>query len=269
MGVRRLTSLLVLIVTMGIATNVQAQVTHNSITLHWTTPGDDGLSGTASDFDLRYSASPIAAGNFASAARWTSMPAPAVAGTRQNVTITGLQPSTTYYFAIKTADEVPNWSALSNVFQRTTLAAPDEERPAQIATLAITGATDSTATLQWTAVGDDSLTGTADSYDLRYSAAPITSQNWSNATRVSGEPGPASPGTSQSMTVTGLSREVTYYFAIRAEDEAGNPSALSNVPSVTTPDTTAPAAIIDLGVSFIWIEAPVAMRPAAVEVPRR
>lgn len=269
MGVHRLTSLLLFVATIGVATNVQAQVTHNSITLHWTTPGDDGMSGTAAEFDLRYSTSPITAGNFASAARWTSVPAPAAPGTRQNATITGLQPSTTYYFAIKTADEVPNWSGLSNVFQRTTLDAPDVERPAQVTSLAITGATDTTATLAWTAVGDDSLTGTATAYDLRYSTAPITEANWSSATQVSGEPAPASPGTAQSKTVTGLSREVTYYFALKVADDAGNQSALSNVPSVTTPDTTAPAAILDLGVSFIWIEGPTAIRPTQVEIDRR
>ena len=41
-------------------------------------------------------------------------PAPAIAGTIHNITLSGLTPGTTYYFAMKTQDEVPNTSALSN-----------------------------------------------------------------------------------------------------------------------------------------------------------
>lgn len=274
MGFHRLTSLLALMITFGLATNLEAQVTHDSITLYWTTPGDDGMIGTASEFDLRYSTSPITSANYASATRWTQMPSPAAPGTRQSVTLTGLLPSTTYYFALKTADEVPNWSGVSNIFSRTTLAAPDNTRPARVASLAVTAITDSTATLAWTAVGDDSLTGTAASYDIRYATSPITAQTWSGATQVSGEPAPAAPGTAQSHTVSGLSRQVTYYFAIRVADDAGNVSALSNVPSATTPDTMAPDAVVDLGVSLVMItgpaapRAPQAIRNDTVQVPR-
>jgi hypothetical protein len=53
------------------------------------------------------------------------------------------------------------------------------------------------------------------------------------------------------VTVRTLSRQVTYYFAAKVSDEAGNASALSNVPSATTPDTKAPAAITSLAVNLI------------------
>jgi chitodextrinase len=228
------------------AGGARAQSTWNSVTLSWTTPGDDSLSGTASQFDLRYSTTPITAANFLNALRWGSMPAPSAPGTHQSVTVTGLNPGTTYYFAIKTADDVPNWSLISNVVSKTTVAAPDTIRPAPVATLAVTGITDSTATLGWTAVGDDSLTGTAHAYDIRYSTSPITAANFSSAAVVSGAPLPAAPGTSQSVVVHGLSRQVRYYFALHVIDEVGNTSALSNVPSATTPDTMPPAAIRDL-----------------------
>lgn len=203
-------------------------VTSSSVSLTWTAPGNDSLTGTASQYDMRYSTSPITPSNFFSATRWTNMPAPLIAGTKQSVTITGLSPSTTYYFALKTADEVPNWSGISNVVQRTTLAAADLIRPAQVTTLTITGATQTTASLRWTAVGDDSLTGTAASYDVRYSTAPINDSNWGSATQVSGAPTPAASGTTQSMTVGGLARPIAY-FAMRVIDHAGNQSALSNV----------------------------------------
>ncbi len=235
------------------ASKADAQSSWNSVTVSWTTPGDDSLLGTASQFDLRYSTSSINAANFASAIRWNSMPAPATSGTRQSVTVTGLVPATTYYFAIKTADEVPNWSGISNLASKTTAAAPDTIRPAPVASLAVTGVTDSTASLGWTAVGDDSLTGTATAYDIRYSTSPITAGNFASATAVSGAPAPTAPGTAQSVTVRNLSRQVTYYFAMRVSDDAGNPSALSNVPSATTLDTLAPAAVRDLATSFVWL----------------
>jgi len=232
----------------------QAQVvTSNSVQLSWTTTGDDSLTGTASQFDLRYSTAAITAANFASATRWLGTPTPAAPGTRQTTTVTGLQPNTTYWFAIKTGDEVPNWAGISNIISRATLAAPDTVRPAQVATLAITATTENTASLRWTAVGDDSLTGTATTTDIRYSTSPITAANWASATQVTGEPAPLISGSTQTYTVNGLTRQTTYYFAVRIADDAGNLSAVSNVPSATTPDQTRPAAVTDLAVGFFWM----------------
>jgi chitodextrinase len=256
-GWMRNRSLVLLLVLLGVAamgrTATAQVITSNSVQLSWTTTGDDSLTGVASQFDLRYSTSAITAGNFASATRWSGTPAPGTAGTRQSTTVTGLQPLTTYWFAIKTGDEVPNWSGISNVTSATTLAAPDAIRPAPVANLTVTGSTETTATLNWSAVGDDSLTGTATSYDVRYSTTPITAANWASATHASGEPAPGAPGASQNLTVSGLTRQNTYYFAVRVADEGGNISALSNVPSVTTPDQTRPSAINDLVVGFIWL----------------
>ncbi len=241
-----------------LATSMAAQpsfaqnAAYNSVVLTWTTPGDDGMVGTASQFDLRYSTSPITGANFAGAARWTSTPVPAVPGTKQTVTVSGLQPATTYYFAIKTGDDVPNWSAISNIMQATTTLAPDNVRPAPLA-ITVTGTTDTSATLGWTAVGDDSLTGTSTSYDIRYSTSPITATNWASATQATNEPFPAISGTTQSLTIKGLTRQGTYYFAARTTDDAGNISAMSNVPSVTTPDTMSPASINDLAVGWLFM----------------
>ncbi len=102
-------------------------------------------------------------------------------------------------------------------------------------------------TLSWTAPGDDSTTGTASQYDLRYSTANITDANWNSANQVSGEPAPKIAGSAESFTVTGLQPSTTYYFAIKAADEASNWSVLSNVVSKsTTAEITPPAAIANL-----------------------
>ena len=109
----------------------------------------------------------------------------------------------------------------------------DTTPPAAVSDLqAITGGLGAVG-LSWTAPGDDGGQGTATSYDLRYASAPITEANWGSASPVSGEPAPAAAGTSQGMTVSGLTPGASYYFALKTEDEAPNVSPVSNSPAAT------------------------------------
>jgi hypothetical protein len=111
------------------------------------------------------------------------------------------------------------------------------------------GATQDSVTLGWTAVGDDSLSGTAAAYELRRAGAPITEATWGSATAVAGLPAPLASGTPQQVVVRGLARGATYYFALRARDDAGNWSGLSNVVRWDTGlDATPPAAPAGLAV---------------------
>lgn len=211
--------------------------TGNAVTLTWTSPGDDvGSSGnilTPTSYDVRYSTSPITSANWSSATQGTSEPTPLVAGSSQSMTVTGLTQLTGYYFALKTSDEVPNVSPLSNLTSATTTVA-DNSPPAAVTNLAASEATDASMKLTWTAPGDDGASGTASIYDIRYSTANITDANWSSATQVTGEPTPQVAGTSQSMTVSGLTLATLYYFAMKTSDEQPNESGLSNVVSGTT-----------------------------------
>lgn len=222
-----------------------ASSTSSTVSLSWTAPGDDGNTGTASQYDVRYSTSTITAGNFASASQATGEPAPAAPGTGQSFIVTGLNSSTTYFFAIKTADEVPNWSGISNIASRTTTA--EATPPASITTLTATNPTQNSVRLAWTAVGDDGSTGTAASYDIRYSTSAITDINWTSATQVTGEPAPKVAGSAETFTVGGLNVSTLYYFAIKVSDEVPNTSGLSNVANAsTTADVTPPSGVGDL-----------------------
>ncbi len=98
------------------ATPAHAQ-SADTVVVGWTAPGDDGAMGTATTYDLRVSESPINASNFTQALTVPGMPTPRVSGTPQSVTVYGLTRGTTYYFAIRTADDRGNWSALSNLVQ--------------------------------------------------------------------------------------------------------------------------------------------------------
>lgn len=110
----------------------------------------------------------------------------------------------------------------------------DTTAPAAVNDLALGAVTSQSVTLTWTATGDDGTVGTAEAYDLRYSQQTITSGNWGGAHTVTGEPAPLSPGTQQQFTISPLTPERHYYFALVASDEAGNVSGLSNVADTTT-----------------------------------
>ena len=227
--------------------------TSSSIKLSWTAPGDDGSTGTATTYDIRYrTGGAITDANWATATLVTGEPSPKSGGSSESFTVTGLSQSTTYYFAIKTLDEVPNISPISNSPSGTTTAAADATAPAAIMDLATSNPTSSSIKLSWTAPGDDGSTDTATTYDIRYrTGGVITDANWATATQVTGEPSPKSVGSSESFTVTGLQASTTYYFAIKTADEVPNISPISNSPSGTTTvaDTTAPAAITNLATS--------------------
>ncbi|MCX6826599.1 MAG: fibronectin type III domain-containing protein [candidate division Zixibacteria bacterium] len=216
----------------------------NSVALTWTAPGDDSITGTAAQYDIRYSTSSITDGNWDLATQATGEPTPKSAGGTETFTVIGLQPNTTYYFAIKAADEVSNWSGLSNVVNKSTTS--ETTPPAVITNLTTGTATATSVVLTWTAPGDDSITGTAAQYDIRYSTSLITELNWSSASQITGEPIPKSVGNAETFTVTGLQNGTLYYFAIKTADEVPNWSGLSNVVNKSTTDQIPPARIGDL-----------------------
>jgi hypothetical protein len=140
-----------------------SNITETSADLSWTSPGDDANSGTAYQYDIRYSTSPITEDNWNQATQVTGEPTPQVAGTSQFFTLVGLSPSTTYYFAIKTSDEVPNWSELSNIVSATTLSPPPQALSVSLSANPSSGTAplnnvDLTATVSGTAQGNINYT---------------------------------------------------------------------------------------------------------------
>ena len=98
----------------------------DEVILSWIAPGDDGNEGTAAQYDIRYSTSGITESNWGSATQVDGETAPKSSGSDESFTVSNLNSGTLYYFAIKTADEVPNWSALSNVASITTSLVPPD-----------------------------------------------------------------------------------------------------------------------------------------------
>lgn len=114
------------------------------------------------------------------------------------------------------------------------IAEPDSTPPDAITDLAAFDPGSNTMTLSWTATGDDGTSGTASYYNVRYSTSPITEENFDSATRAGNEPDPGPYGSAEEMEVSGLDFSTPYYFAVKAFDEFGNASPISNIAMGTT-----------------------------------
>ena len=100
-------------------TSLSATMYRNMVDLLWFAPGDDGQTGTALAYDLRYSTTPITAQTFFTATPIPTDP-PGSAGSGEYACFDGLQQCTNYSFAIRTVDERYNWSGISNVLWKKT-----------------------------------------------------------------------------------------------------------------------------------------------------
>ncbi len=240
--------------------------TTTSLIVFWTAPGDDGASGTATSYDLRYSATPITADNFATASKVRScksggsgLAKPKSAGGAEVCVVQQLYADTNYYFALKTFDEAGNVSPLSSCpsCPVRTIPSSDTTRPGQITDLAVVSATKDTMTLCWTAPADngtDLASGFATEYEVRYSRRRIVDDGvtpgvgestFSNALPAQVLDGLAPPkqvGMKECYLVT-VKNDINtgggiidpriwntrFYFAMKTIDEARNKSLLSNI----------------------------------------
>lgn len=142
---------------------------------------------------------------------------------------------------VRIYDRALSQSEIQDLFNGT----GDTTAPDSITDLAVTGSTQSTLDMEWSAPDDSGITCSGCSYDLRRSTAPIDFDNFQFATQITGLPSAdVSPGTTRTKTVTGLAPATTYYLAIKTRDAAGNFSGLSNLPSAATDagsDSTPPS----------------------------
>ncbi|MBI5193292.1 MAG: fibronectin type III domain-containing protein [Nitrospirae bacterium] len=204
----------------GIASN---NITTNQLTISWTSNepatshveyGTSNLYGTLSNPDNNLTIS-------------------------HTVVLSGLTPDTTYYFRVRSIDQAGN-QGISTGYTFTTLRNMQPEIPAPIMDMSIMPAlsTKNSVTINWTATGADGTVGTATAYDLRMSRFRIIEDgitpkqgeiNFSIAPKITGVIYPAPAGTVESFQVNQLVPNSVYFFAIKAIDEKGNVSAISNV----------------------------------------
>ncbi|MFQ5646065.1 MAG: fibronectin type III domain-containing protein [bacterium] len=90
--------------------------------------------------------------------------------------------------------------------------------------------------LDWSAPGDDGLSGRVSSYQIKYSGKTmVLEQDWLAARNAEASLQPKPSGELESVAVKGLKPKATYYFVVRARDEQQNLAPLSNCPSIFLP----------------------------------
>ncbi|MBK6898575.1 MAG: fibronectin type III domain-containing protein [bacterium] len=208
-----------------------ASATPESITLSWTAPALASGTGPVSSYDLRYT--PYGQEN-TDLATWTAAPAPpapAAPGQAQQATITALTSGAAYAFRLRATVDGTTWSAPSNLVIASADPALDLTPPAAVADLAVLWSGGDRIMVQWTPTGDDGPHGAAAAYELRSAAEPITPATWDAATPATATPVPG--GDRLRCPVDAPAAAGALYVALRAVDDAGNRSGLSNVVSAS------------------------------------
>jgi hypothetical protein len=208
-----------------------AALTHRTVTLTFTAPGDDAGRGTVVAYDLRESPRPITDSTWASATKVPVDLPPHPGGTVETVPITGLEPLSVHHYMVRGRDDAGKIGPLGNDLEVTLL--PDTVPPAAIADLGATSTVAYRATLTWTAPGDDGTEGKATSYRIRYREGPITDEAaWDAASAPGVTVTPGAAGIRETVQLVELPGAATVSFAVRAVDAAGNLAPLSNPASV-------------------------------------
>lgn len=237
---------------------------HREVILTWTSPGDDGSDGTAMEYIIKYSMSPIITqDDFDDASLVpgppTSQPSPIPqpSGNTETFVLTNtLTAGLTYYFAIEAKDEVGQQAALSSGPSLSAVAKEDTVNPDQITDLnAVPGPNHASVRLYWNATGDDAGVGQAAKYVIKYH----TADDFGSASTYfpnddSFKPGaPQASGTAENFVLENkmggtIAPNTFYYFWIQAVDDGDNSGPASVTSAFTsatsTEDTTNPEAIV-------------------------
>lgn len=99
-----------------------------STMLSFTATGDNGSTGYAKEYDIRYATSPITEATWTSATLYANNYRPRAAGQAETIKIIGLTPQTTYFIGIKAEDENNNASTLATTSFTTAAASTADDK---------------------------------------------------------------------------------------------------------------------------------------------
>jgi len=90
--------------------------TPSTVILDWTAPGDDGMVGKATSYQIKYSRKPLDSEmKFLAAKNISNNPLPQPAGALERFRLEGLSPGKMFFFAVRSKDKEQNQSSISNI----------------------------------------------------------------------------------------------------------------------------------------------------------
>jgi hypothetical protein len=177
----------------------------SSIALSWTAASDNICAATDLKY-LIYQATAAGAENFA-APTYVSAPG------ATSYTVGKLSINTKYYFVVRAQDLAGNIDS-NRVEQSATTPALSDTTPPTFAGIASATPSGNSITLTWTAA-TDIVTAPSQIVYLIYQASSPGGESYASPTFTT------TPGATQ-YVVSGLNTGMTYYFVVRAQDQAGN-----------------------------------------------
>ncbi|MEA2081132.1 MAG: FG-GAP-like repeat-containing protein, partial [Elusimicrobiota bacterium] len=201
-----------------------------TVSLSWLAPGDSWNTNddiADGQYDIAYATYSFSVSTTAFAANLAINLSTSVAkGTAVSYPVTGLYHDTTYYFRLRTADEVPNWADPSNICYAKTV---DTASPAAVTALSgATGVDPGVVDLSWISSGDNGWQGNlTGNFKIDYDthSLSVSSQTVKKIVSVAD----IAPGMSVPCSVTGLLAGTSYYFRLWSFDEENNVSYASNI----------------------------------------
>jgi len=210
---------------------VSASADH--VKLAWTSTGDDGTTGTAQSYEIRYANYPADVYGWNNWNVFSTSVAARNPGQVETVSVTGLTESTAYVFRLKVIDDAGNSSDVSNPVVATAAEQFDTSAPDPVSDLTVWSRDNQDIVVAWTPAADDGPLGLASGYEIRYSDHLIDQSNWSSALEATA-PVPGSGGNRDMATLSGIETDSIYYIAMRACDDQENWSPISNVLQIDT-----------------------------------
>ncbi|PKN00825.1 MAG: hypothetical protein CVU77_08270 [Elusimicrobia bacterium HGW-Elusimicrobia-1] len=139
----------------------------------------------------------------------------------------GLSEKTTYSYRLRAVNTDDIETAFVEISTRT--GSIDPQSPALNLAQAASELLDGQITLFFDAPYDDTPAEPVTAYIIKYATYSLDGGGWDlpTSSTVSQNISPAAPGAPQTRVVTGLYPGTTFYFAMKALDEAGNQSAIS------------------------------------------
>lgn len=200
--------------------------------LTWTATGDDGSSGQALSYDLRWSANPIdpSAWPGGTTKLYTGTPVPAGGG--EVYTFAGFPPGETVWFGLTAQDDGGNESALSNVVF---LELPPDTAAPVLSDIRSENVADRSAEIAWAtdeSAEGEVLYGLTEAYEIGVSG---------------GGPG----GTSHRATLSDLAPLTLYHYRVRAADGSGNVAESGDRTFVTADEGAAEPVISGLTIAAV------------------